>query len=89
MKPVIHQNFLTPTNKIFCKRLDKVTDLNIDRCNTCPMCFGSLQGDGVECLWDDSDDKYPILSVYEPEKEAERVKSSTQIKKSVKIEFKK
>ena len=44
MKQVIHQNFLTRDGKIFCKRLDKVTDLNVNRCNTCEMCLALPEG---------------------------------------------
>lgn len=89
MKQVIHQNFLTIDGKIFCKRLDKVTDLNVNRCNTCKMCLGSLQGAGVECIWEDEDKNYPIMAVNDPEKEKKRVENTPRIKKAVKIEFRK
>lgn len=89
MKQVIHQNFLTRDNKIFCKLLDKITDLNVNRCNTCSMCVGSLQGEGVECLWEDEDKNFPIVAINDPEAEAKRVKSSASIKKSIKIELNK
>lgn len=89
MKQVIHQNFLTDSNKVFCKRLDKVTDFNVNRCNTCNMCAGSLQGAGVECVWEDEDKNYPIMAITNPEAEAKRVKANPQIKKAIEITLKK
>ena len=66
MKQVIHQNFFTKEDKIFCKKLNKITDIDVDRCSSCEMCVGSLQGLGVECLWEDNDECYPILAVTDP-----------------------
>lgn len=85
MKPVVHQNFFDEEGKVFCKKLNKVIELDINKCNSCDMCVGSLQGNGVECLWEDEDDKYPILAVNNPSKELLRVSKSSDIKKSVKI----
>jgi hypothetical protein len=89
MKEVIHQNFFTNNGKIFCKKLNKVIDMDINNCDDCEMCVGSLQGAGVECLWEDEDKHYPIMAVTDPVKEQMRVAKSSDIKKSVRIELRK
>lgn len=88
MKQVIHQNYVTDKGKIFCKRMGTITELNLNNCNSCKFCVGSLQGQGVECMWEDEDKNYPILTILDPEKEKKRIEDSKQIQKSVKIEFK-
>ena len=77
MREVIHQNFVIPENsyKIYCHKTHRIERLNIDRCNKCEMCFGSLQGMGVECKWKDVDENYPIYSVNNPNAEKKRVDS--------------
>lgn len=89
MKQVIHQNFLSTDNKVFCKKINKVTELDINKCNSCDMCIGSLQGMGVECLWDDEDKHYPILAVTDPVNEQIRVAKLTDTKKSIEIQLRK
>lgn len=89
MKQVIHQNFFTKEDKIFCKKLNKITDIDVDRCSSCEMCVGSLQGLGVECLWEDNDECYPILAVTDPMKEQLRVAKLSDTKKSVEISLRK
>ena len=77
MKRVIHQNFVLDSNdgKIYCHKIRKVARFNAKRCNSCDMCFGSLQGMGVECNWEDADENYPIYSVNNPNAEKKRVDS--------------
>jgi hypothetical protein len=53
------------------------------------MCVGSLQGLGVECLWEDNDECYPILAVTDPMKEQLRVAKLSDTKKSVEISLRK
>lgn len=52
---VNHFNYLDEFGNIFCKRQDKVLTIasNYNDCNDCPYLFGSLQGQGVECKWED------------------------------------
>lgn len=89
MKQVIHQNFFANDGKVFCKKFNKITDMDVNRCSSCEMCVGSLQGSGVECLWEDSDEHYPILAVTDPMKEQLRVAKLSDTKKSVEISLRK
>jgi hypothetical protein len=70
---VNHQNFFTEDGKIYCRKLNKVTWLKLEICNTCEMCFGSLQGMGVECLWDDEIEDGSILAIKNPSEEKKRI----------------
>lgn len=55
IKEVLHLNFADEKGKLFCKKKDKVVKKapQYDGCWECPYLFGSLQGRGVECLWND------------------------------------
>lgn len=79
----IHLNYVSEEteNKIFCKREHKIIDANYDKCDDCPYLSGSLQGNGVECQWDDPDAKDPFVPVYEPQKELLRVSKLIDDKK--------
>lgn len=53
LEPVNHFNYTDTHGKIFCKRQGKVRKLSVNLCSDCPYLFGSLQGQGVECMWED------------------------------------
>ena len=72
MKSVIHQNFYDENGNIYCKKKHAVMNQDLDLCDNCEYCFGSLQGAGVECLWEDNCDA-PIVSPETPEEELQRV----------------
>lgn len=72
MKEVIHQNYYDNDGKIYCKKYHRVMEQNINKCSKCEYCFGSLQGDGVECLWEDVISQ-PIISISNPQSEYLRV----------------
>lgn len=74
LKPVNHQNIVSDSGRVYCKKLGKVINLDYKDCNTCDYCFGSLQGQGVECMWEDSiNNQSSIVTVTNPNKEFLRV----------------
>lgn len=82
--PVVHQNYAIEENNytVFCKllnRADKLESLG-KTCFNCPYLYGILQGEGVECLWEDNYDK-TFRTVTDPFKEEKRV--SNLIKQSI------
>lgn len=77
----IHLNYMTEDKKVFCKKENKVVTINVDRCDECPYMVGSLQGDGVECFWDDPEAKSVYMDVENPQKELLRVSKLIDNKK--------
>ena len=66
LRDINHQNFLDKDNKILS--LDNL------KCEDCEYFYGSLQGQGVECFWEDfNETPAPIVSVFNPQKEMLRV----------------
>lgn len=72
MRVVNHQNYYDNNGKIYCKKEHKVMNQDIDKCSVCDYCSGSLQGEGVECSWEDNVD-LAIVSPDSPEEELMRV----------------
>ena len=73
---VNHFNYMDGNGRIFCKRQDKVRKVapKYKGCDDCPYLFGSLQGIGVECMWEDVPPLSPIgLEVRDPQEEFTRV----------------
>ena len=73
---VNHFNYMDGNGRIFCKRQDKVYKVapKYKGCDDCPYLFGSLQGIGVECMWEDVPPLSPIgLEVRDPQEEFTRV----------------
>ena len=73
---VNHFNCMDGTGRIFCKRQDKVRKVapKYKGCDDCPYLFGSLQGIGVECMWEDVPPLSPVgLEVRDPQEEFTRV----------------
>ena len=73
---VNHFNYMDKNGRIFCKRQDKIRKLapEYKGCDDCPYLFGSLQGMGVECMWEDVPPLSPVgLEVRDPQEEFTRV----------------
>lgn len=73
---VNHFNYMDRNGQIFCKRQDKVRKVapKYKGCDDCPYLFGSLQGIGVECMWEDVPPLSPVgLEVRDPQEEFTRV----------------
>ena len=73
---VNHFNYMDGNGRIFCKRQDKVRKVapKYKGCDDCPYLFGSLQGIGVECMWEDVPPLTPVgLEVRDPQEEFTRV----------------
>ncbi len=71
-----HFNYMDRNGQIFCKRQDKVRKVapKYKGCDDCPYLFGSLQGMGVECMWEDVPPLSPVgLEVRDPQEEFTRV----------------
>ena len=76
LENVNHFNYMTKDGKVFCKRLGKVWKIapEYKDCDKCPYLFGSLQGQGVECIWKDIKPASPCGHyVYDPQEECLRV----------------
>ena len=73
---VNHFNYMDENGRIFCKRQDKVRKVAPEYrgCDECPYLFGSLQGMGVECMWEDVPSLSRVgLEVRNPQEEFMRV----------------
>ena len=73
---VNHFNYMDGNGRIFCKRQDKVRKVapKYKGCDDCPYLSGSLQGIGVECMWEDVPPLSPVgLEVRDPQEEFTRV----------------
>lgn len=72
---VNHMNYTDNNGNCYCKLQNRVRKVapDYEGCDQCPYLSGSLQGDGVECAWDDVDTPGGMLSVNNPQKEALRV----------------
>lgn len=76
LENVNHFNYVTKSGKVFCKRQNRVRKITPEYkgCDKCPYLFGSLQGQGVECMWEDIKPDSPFGNyVYDPQEEYLRV----------------
>lgn len=76
LEAVNHFNYVTKSGKVFCKRQNRVRKIvpEYKDCDKCPYLFGSLQGQGVECMWKDIKPPSPCgYYVYDPQEECLRV----------------
>lgn len=81
----IHQNYFNEKGEVYCKRLNKLIT-NLNKCGDCEMCVGSLQGQGVECYWQDVVNDTYMVTIEDPTEELMRVSKlidSKLIKKGV------
>ena len=67
-----HLNKATNGGLVYCHRVGKISRIDANRCSTCPMFNGSLQGEGVECMWDDKGNESP-MTCNNPLKEYKRI----------------
>ena len=74
LRNVVHLNYADNNGKVYCRQYHKIVTIGTREvnCTQCPYFFGSLQGQGVECRWED-DNKYGIDSYTSPTKELLRV----------------
>lgn len=75
-QPKNHINYPDAANRIFCRRLNKIITLDTDgkfwdTCLQCRLFNGDYQGQGVECLYEDTGDAPEYSS--DPAKEQMRV----------------
>ncbi len=58
LTPIIHFNYYGKTG-LYCRMRHKtIKDLEV--CHECPLLCGFLQGEGVECFWDDYEASYEM-----------------------------
>lgn len=80
----VHLNYFSENGedyRIFCKKEHKIIEPDYKKCGNCPYLSGSLQGNGVECYWDDPDAKFSFVDVRNPDKELMRVSKLIDNKK--------
>lgn len=76
IEQVNHLNYPDEKGKVFCRRFHKIRKMDLDgkfwnECVNCKMLAGSVQGEGVECLWNDEGDY--VYRCYDPKEELLRV----------------
>lgn len=71
---IIHQNIAGSDGLHYCKKYNKLTT-NFRACSKCGYFFGSLQGQGVECNWEDDvpEDASSYMTIHNPKDEIARV----------------
>lgn len=76
MDKLNHLNYANDKGEIYCKAKHSVVCCSDNfmegNCRSCTMLSGSLQGNGVECLWEDNDESY-ATSTANPKEEVKRV----------------
>lgn len=75
VQKVNHLNRPDDKGRVYCKKLNKIRTMDAqfwDVCTTCPMFSGTVQGEGVECTWDEPADYYSV-KVFDPKEELLRV----------------
>lgn len=70
--PINHLNYGSTRNGIFCRMRYEIVN-SLDNCHSCPLLAGSLQGRGVECLWDDVIKNTSSITIGDPQIELARV----------------
>lgn len=59
MAKVNHLNYIPSSGNIYCERLRDIVSFDnvhvMQHCNECRFYNGSVQGEGVECLYEDPD----------------------------------
>lgn len=71
---IIHQNVAEENGLHYCKKYNKLVK-NFHGCSHCDHFFGTLQGQGVECQWEDDVPKGSpsYMTVIDPRREIARV----------------
>lgn len=85
LETVNHFNYVDEHGKVFCKRQDKVRTIapDYESCDDCPYLFGSLQGQGIECMWEDIVPPPAPCGYYVQDPEEEFVRVSDLIGKKI------
>ena len=84
---LIHANFPTNRGVVYCRLENKVKlfdTLQCFRTFSCPLLAGTIQGEGVECQWEDPDTEDVVdntLDVTDPRYELLRVENLIKIGK--------
>ena len=71
MKPIHHLNYFYSEDTIYCEQKGNVVKANQSfhdiNCSFCPFFAGHLQGEGVECLYEDSTAKEgEVVTIEDP-----------------------
>lgn len=53
-----HINYPDDSGRVYCKKQNNVRKINWDTCSKCDYFNGSYQGNGVECVYEDTQDRY-------------------------------
>lgn len=71
---IIHQNVAGYGGLHYCKKYNKLTT-SFSACSRCDYFFGSLQGEGVECNWEDDvpEGSPAYMTILNPKTEIARV----------------
>nr|DAP04666.1 MAG TPA: hypothetical protein [Herelleviridae sp.] len=71
---IIHQNIAGEDGLHYCKKHNKLVK-NFRACGKCDYFFGSIQGQGVECNWEDDvpEGTPAYMTIYDPNREIARV----------------
>lgn len=100
MALINHINFLDENGCIFCRRAGKIMEVNphflSHMCNDCPFFNGSAQGEGVECLWEDTRDipsgfiatNSPSDEIYSIVESGQELKSESEVSEESKKKLK-
>ena len=73
MKKVLHMNYANERGVVFCRKRNMAVILSNAPCHRCELFEGHLQGEGIECLWEDEGVE-DIVDVWDVRFERERVK---------------
>jgi len=76
MREVIHNLYVGENGELYCIKQNRIINIYDEGypCSDCEFCFGSLQGEGVECKYRDIhllDEK--VVRIHDMKKEEERV----------------
>jgi hypothetical protein len=70
---VIHLNYVTKTGMLYCKKDNLVEFADGLECSDCKMFHGTIQGEGIECVWDDPEAKEVVTEIFSPTEEFRRL----------------
>lgn len=62
MKTLVNHRF--SGNLVYCKKSDLIREMIFDDCHSCEYFNGTNNGRGVECRWEDEDDRGNDVAVY-------------------------
>lgn len=87
LKEIIHGNAVNWDKgdlKIYCRKNHKIMVPQESDCTKCDFYYGSMQGNGLECIWEDyTDSDSPMVFIKSSEKEKELLRVSKLIDKKI------